>query len=121
MPPSADPVLEDDASGEAWFQKGVTLLEGRKQEREIEEKLLRSMHRQTLQEGHTWLALFVGLMAIFQAHLGAAPWLTGLTALSSVIMLIGAIDSASAKRTRAVLAWMEYRQQKDKAARREED
>jgi len=47
MPTPAEPRFEDDASGEAWFQKGVTLLEGRKQEREFEEKLRRmSYHKQ---------------------------------------------------------------------------
>ena len=45
MPLPAEPHFQDDASGEAWFQKGVTLLEGRKQEREIEAKLRNTTSR----------------------------------------------------------------------------
>jgi len=35
--------------------------------------------------------------------------------------LIAAIDNANAKRTQAILAWMEYQRQKDKAAQQAED
>ncbi|HEY1051793.1 MAG TPA: hypothetical protein VGE39_18610 [Prosthecobacter sp.] len=121
MPPPAEPLLQDDASGEAWYQKGVTLLEGRKQERETEDKLRKAMARSVLQEWQAWLGLFMGFMAIFQAHLGCSPSIVGPTALSSVVMLIAAIDNANAKRTQAILDWIEHQRQKEKAAQREGD
>jgi len=115
MPPLTEPRLEDYASGEAWFQKGVTLLEGRKQEREIEDKLRTAMGRSILQEWQLVLVPIWGVLAFF-AHKSDAMslFLTGLCALCGLLSLIAAIDNANAKRTQAMLDWMKYQRQKDK-------
>lgn len=57
MMPNPESRGEDDASGEAWFQKGVTLLKGRKQEREFEEKLRRRMAHSVMYEWQFWLGM----------------------------------------------------------------
>lgn len=54
MHPPAESKFEDDASGEAWFQKGVTLLHGRNRERAEDELLRRAMARSILQEWQAW-------------------------------------------------------------------
>ena len=43
MKPSGETLHEDDASGEAWFQKGVSVLEEKKRDREFEELLKKQM------------------------------------------------------------------------------
>lgn len=116
MPPSAEPLFQDDASGEAWLQKGAALLEGRKHEREIEEKLRKAMTRSVLLEWQTWLAVFLGILALFQAHLSSGPLIVGLTAFCSVVSLLGALDTSNARRTLAMLAWMEHQREKERAA-----
>lgn len=122
MPPSAEPRLEDDASGEAWFQKGVTLLEGRKQERETEEKLLKAMARSILQEWQLALVPVWGVLAFFTYRPEAmSVFLSGIFALCSLLSLIAAIDNANAKRTQAILAWIEHQRQKEMAAQRAGD
>lgn len=112
MRPPAESLLQDEASGEAWYQKGVTLLEGRKQEREIEANLRKVMTRSVLLEWQTGVTLFIGILALFQAHLASGPLIVGLTAFCSVVSLLGAIDTANAKRTQAMLDWMDYLRQR---------
>lgn len=116
MPLPAEPHFQDDASGEAWFQKGVTLLDGRNQERANDEKLSKAMSRSLLQEWQTWLAFCIGILAFFQAQLAAGHWIVGLSIFNTVVVFIWAIDSANAKRTRAMLEWIEHQRKLEQKA-----
>lgn len=115
MPPSTEShLLHDDASGEAWFQKGATLLEGRKQERETKEKLLKAMNRSIMQEWHFWLALCFGMFAFAAQLLASAGW--GVTiplTVSGFFSFVNAMDRVAAKRTQAILAWIEHAREKE--------
>lgn len=113
MPPPAEPKFEDDASGEAWFQKGVTLLEGRKQERETEERLRRAMNQSVTQQWQMLPALLLGTSALWQMHRVPDPLLTGLNIFMVVGFVLGAIDNANAKRTQAILDWIEHEREKE--------
>lgn len=115
MSSPADPPLQDDASGEAWYQKGVTLLEGRQQEREIEEKLRKEMNQSVLVQWHMLLALILGVGTFWQIQKSAPPLLIGLNVFMVLLFILSAIDTANAKRTRAILAWVEHERQKEKA------
>lgn len=115
MPPPADPVLEDDASGEAWFQKGVTLLEGRKQERETEEQLRKAMGRSIMGQWHFWLAVLFGMGALLLRPAGIAWWSMAVPlAVSGLFSFVNALDQAAAKRTEAILEWIKYQREKDR-------
>lgn len=114
MPPPADSHLEGDASGEAWFQKGVTLLEGRKQEREIEEKLRKAMDQSVLLQWHTLLALILGIGTFWQIETAASLLSIGLNSFLVMLFIFSAIDSANAKRTQAILSWISHEREKEK-------
>ncbi len=113
MPTTAEPRLEDDASGEAWFQKGVTLLEGRKQEREFEEKLRRMS---VMQEWQFWIGMLWVLILFFAANGTGSETARFIAAVSAVISFACAIDGAAAKRTQAMFEWIEYQKSKGRAS-----
>ncbi len=110
MTTPAEPRLEDDASGEAWYQKGVTLLEGRKQERKWEEEMrgISVMH-----EWQFWLGVMWVLMLVFNAGRAGADVLTFIAAVSAVVSFACAIDGAGSKRTQSMLDWIEHQRSKD--------
>ena len=108
MSTPSEPRLEDDASGEAWFQKGVTLLEGRKQEREIEEKLRRRMAHSVMYEMHFWLGVMWVVMLLFNASKAGNEPINYLSVICAVVFFAAAIDGAAAKRSLAILEWIEY-------------
>ena len=111
MPTSMiEPRLKDDASGEAWFQKGVTLLEGRKLERELEEKLRRRMAHSVMHEWQFW----IGMMWVLWLFFGKDEPIRFIATISSVVSFVVAIDGAAAKRTQAMLEWLEYLKTKGK-------
>ncbi len=112
MPTPAEPRFEDDASGEAWFQKGVTLLEGRKQEREFEEKLRRRMKHSVMCEWQFWVGMMMVLFLFFGANAAGSEVVKFAPTVLAVVMFAAAIDSAAAKRTQAVLEWIEYQKSK---------
>lgn len=103
-----EPRCEDDASGEAWFKKGVTLLEGRKQEREFEEKLRRRMAHSVMYEWQFWLGMMWVLLLFFSPNVAGAEVTRFIATIASVVSFALAIDGAAAKRTLALLEWMEY-------------
>jgi hypothetical protein len=107
MPTPAEPRFEDDASGEAWFQKGVTLLEGRKQERGLEEKIRR------MSVMHEW-QFWIGMMWVLWLFFGTDEPIRFIATVSAVISFACAIDGAAAKRTQAMLEWIEYKKTKGK-------
>ena len=108
MSSPAEPRFEDDASGEAWFQKGVTLLEGRNHDRELEEKLRRRMTHSVMHEWQFW----VGMMWVLWLFFGTDRTLGFLATVSAVVAFACAIDGAASKRTQAMLEWIEYQQGK---------
>ena len=108
MPASAKSRLENDACDEAWFQKGVALLEGRKQERELEEKLRRRMAHSVMYEWQFW----VGMMWVLWLFFGTDKTLGFLATVSAVVAFACAIDGAATKRTQAMLEWIEYQKAK---------
>ena len=114
MPASAEPRFEDDACGEAWFQKGVTLLEGRKQEREFEEKLRRRMKHSVMYEVQFWVGMMMVLFVLFGANAAGSEVVKFAPTVLAVVMFAAAIDSAAAKRTQAMLDWIEYQKTKGK-------
>lgn len=116
MPPPAQPRPNDDAANEAWFQKGVTLLEGRKEAREIEEKLRKAMDQSVLLQWQMLLALLLGVSTFWQIQRAAPPLSLGLNVLIVLLFILSAIDNANARRTRALLAWMEHQREKERMA-----
>ncbi len=108
MPTPAEPRFENDTSGEAWFQKGVTLLEGRKQEREFEEKLRRRMAHSVMHEWQFW----IGMMWVLWLFFGKDEPIRFIATISAVVSFAVAIDGAAAKRTQAMLDWIEYQKSK---------
>ena len=113
MPTSMiEPRLKDDASGVAWFQKGATLLEGRKQDREFEEKLRRRMKHSVMQELQFW----VGMAWVMFLFFGTDKTFGFLATVSAVVAFACAIDGAAAKRALAILEWIEYQKAKGKPA-----
>jgi hypothetical protein len=110
MNQNSEPRFEDAASGEEWFQKGVTLLEGRKQERELEGKLRRKMAHSIMYEWQFW----VGMMWVLMVFFGTNDALRFLGTISAVVAFALAIDGAAAKRTQGMLDWIEYDKARDK-------
>lgn len=114
MSTPSEPPFEDDASGEAWFQKGVALLEGRKQERELEEKLRRQMAHSVMYEVQFWIGMMMVLVLFFGANVAGSEAARFGPAVLAVVMFAGAIDNAAAKRTQAMLEWIEHQKTKGK-------
>lgn len=110
MSQDLEPRLEDDASGEAWFQKGVTLLEGRKLERELEEKYRRRMAHSVMHEWQFWIGMMWVLWLIF----GTDEPIRFIATVSAVVSFAVAIDGAAAKRTQAMLEWIDYQRTQGK-------
>jgi|GEM_PF-3137033 len=114
MSTPAEPRFKDDASGEEWFQKGITLLEGRKQERELEEKLRRKMAHSVMYEWQFWLGMVWVLILFFSGRDAGNDTVRFLATVSAVISFAAALDGAAAKRTQAMLDWIEYQKAKGK-------
>lgn len=100
---------EDDASGEARFQRGVTLLDTQKHERETEEMLRLRMFRSLWSEWMLWVGLVLGVMSVnlcSAANVGLFSIVACI--FVSIMFMIGAADSAATKRSQAILDWIEY-------------
>lgn len=106
MPAPTEPRFEDGASSEAWFQKGATLLKGRK----MEEKLRRRMAQPVMHEWQFW----IGMMWVLWLFFGTDETIRFIATVSAVISFAVAIDGAAAKRTQAMLEWLEYQKTKGK-------
>lgn len=105
-----EPKLED----EAWFQKGVTLLEGRKQERETEEKLRKAMNQSVLMQWPMLAALLMGIATFWKIQRVAPPHMIALNVFIILVCILSAIDNANTKRTRAILAWIDHEREKER-------
>lgn len=114
MSTPSEPRLRDDASQEAWFQKGVNLLEGQKQALGLEEKLRRQMRRSVMHEVHFWLGMMWVVMLFFNAGKPGNDPINYIAVICSVVFFATAVDGAAAKRSLAMLEWMEHRQGGDK-------
>ena len=110
----SEPRLKDDASQAAWFQKDVNLLEGRKQARGLEEKLRRQMGRSVMREVHFWLGMMWVVVLFFNAGKPGNDPINYIAVICSVVFFAAAVDAAAAKRSLAMLEWMEHRQARDK-------
>lgn len=114
MSTPSEPRLKDDASQKAWFQKGINLLEGRKQARGLEEKLRRQMRRSVMHEVYFWLGMMWVVMLFFNAGKPGNDPINYIAVICSVVFFAAAVDGAAAKRSLAMLEWMEHRQGGDK-------
>lgn len=112
MPPPAQSEVEDAANGEAWFQKGVALLDRRKEERALEARLKRAMNCSVIQQWQMLPALLTGAMIFCQQPTQSSPWMLGLNVVMIVFWILSAIDRAQAKRTQALLEWIQYREER---------
>ena len=109
-----EPILEDDASGEAWFQRGVTLLEGRKQEREIEERLKKRMAHPVVFEPAFWIGIVTAVAAAWTSNITHERSLLVFYSIMIITQLCSALDTASQKRLKAMLDWIEHQKAKEK-------
>ncbi|MBK8094413.1 MAG: hypothetical protein IPK32_21230 [Verrucomicrobiaceae bacterium] len=104
---------EDDASGEAWFRKGVTLLDGRKREREFEEVLKKRMEHPALYEPGFWIGMAMVVLAAWASTLSNDLWHRIFYALLPLTQICSAMEEASKKRMKAMMEWIEYQKTKE--------
>ncbi len=112
MKPSGEALHEDDASGEVWFQKGVTVLEEKKREREFEELLKKQMAHPAAFEPAFWIGIVMVVAAAWACTISNELWLRIFWALMIIIQFCSALESASQKRMKAMLEWIEHQKSK---------
>jgi hypothetical protein len=112
MKPSLEASHEDDASGEAWFQKGVTLLEERKHEREFEEALKKRMAHPALCEPAFWIGIGLAVAGCSLDVIWQDVWYRCFWMVMVVIHICGGMEDASQKRMKAMLEWIEHQKRK---------
>jgi hypothetical protein len=112
MQPSLEASHEDDASGEAWFQKGMTLLEERKREREFEEALKKRMEHSAFQEPSFLLGVVIVAAAVWSCSVSEEFIFRFLLFPLAGMQFFAALESASQKRMKAMLEWIEHQKSK---------
>lgn len=113
MNSSNAPDLENDVSDEAWFQKGVTLLESRKQERELEELIKKRMEHPAICEPGFWLGVVFLLATTWPTTFMQEWWIRVPWVLMALFQICGAMEEASKKRVKALLEWIDHQKSKD--------
>lgn len=112
MKTSCETLHEDDASSEAWFQKGVTLLEDRKHDREFEEALKKRMAHPAVCEPVFWIGIAMVGTGVWAGTLSDDLMLRILCTLFPLIQICSAMEAASQKRMKAMLEWIEHQKSK---------
>jgi hypothetical protein len=105
---------KDDASSEAWFQKGVSVLEGKKQEREFEERLKKQMAHPAVFEPAFWFGIVMVVVGAWTISWSHELWLRIFWALMVITQFCSALEGASQKRMKAMLEWIEHQKTKEK-------
>lgn len=90
------------------------MLEERKHDSEVEEKLRRRMRHSVMHEMHFWLGIMWIVMLFFNSGKPGNDPINYMAAICAVVFFAAAIDGAAAKRTQALLRWIDHRQGGDK-------
>lgn len=104
---------ENDASSEAWFQKGVSVLEDKKLEREFEERLKKQMAHPALFEPAFWIGIVLVVVGAWVCTMSNELWLRIFWALMIITQFCSALEAASQKRMKAMLEWIEHQKTKE--------
>ena len=104
---------ENDASSEAWFQKGVSVLEDKKLEREFEERLKKQMAHPALFEPAFWIGIVLVVVGAWVCTMSNELWLRIFWALMIITQFCSALEGASQKRMKAMLEWIEHQKTKE--------
>jgi len=101
-------------SDDVILEKGEAILRARTEQRDLEIKLRKAMFRSFLSEWTFWVGLSLLGIDIWFQNIFSTParvlnWMPGM------LFILSALESASMKRTQAVLDWLEYQKSKDKS------
>jgi hypothetical protein len=115
MKTSRKQISEDDVSGEAWYQQGVTALERSREQRVFEAKLQKKLQHTAIYEPSFWGGLAIMIGGTWLSYQNNNPLLQIIWMPFALIQICGALEDASIKRMKAMFEWIEYQKEKDKA------
>lgn len=110
--PSESPP-DNDANSEAWFQKGLSVLEIKKQEREFEERLKKEMAHPALFEPVFWIGIGLLCASNWLDVIWQDAWYRLFWVLTVIVHICNALDTASQKRMKAMIEWIEHQKTKE--------